>query len=229
MAKYTNDHFNKFIPEKDLQESISVENPVPLNLHPPRKMDEFMRDLIFEKRAGSIEVAADSNLVKLQQKLLDVMGPLSKVWTIVEKTSNSRFEQVEVSLPEILTNLDQTVMLLGQALNSISYTRRFNALKQITGDPRKTKQLLKEKNEIFPKETQFLFGEKFESDIIRTAKSKQKSKEVFSAMTNKQPPFRRGPLLEHQQNKGRGQNVKMVLSKNHSSQHTYGNQANNNT
>ena len=66
LAKYTNDHFNKFIPEKDLQESILVENPVPLNLHPPRKMDEFMRDLIFEKRAGSIEVAADSNLDKLQ-------------------------------------------------------------------------------------------------------------------------------------------------------------------
>ena len=41
------------------------------------------------------------------------MESLSKVWTIVEKTSNSRFEQVEVSVPEILTNLDQTVMLLG--------------------------------------------------------------------------------------------------------------------
>ena len=75
LAKYTNDHFNKFISEKDLQESILVKNPVPLNLHPPRKMDEFMRDLIFEKSAGSIEVAADSNLVKLQQKLLDIMGP----------------------------------------------------------------------------------------------------------------------------------------------------------
>ena len=84
MAKYTNDHFNKFIPEKDLPESILVENLVPLNLHPPRKMDEFMRNLIFEKRAGSIEVAADSNVVKLQQKLLDVMGPSSNVWTIVE-------------------------------------------------------------------------------------------------------------------------------------------------
>ena len=130
-----------------------------------------MRDLIFEKRAGS---AADSNLVKLQQKLLDVMGPLSNVWTIVEKTSNSRFEQVEVSLPEILTILDQTVVLLGKTFNNISYTRRFNALKQITGDPRKTKQFLKEQNEIFVKETQFLFREKFESDIIRTAKKQTK-------------------------------------------------------
>ena len=82
-------------------------------------------------------------------------------------------------------------MLLGQAFNNISYTRRFNALKQITGDPRKTKQLLKAKNEIFVKETQLLFGEGFESDIIRTPKIKQKSNEVFSSMTNKQQPFRR--------------------------------------
>ena len=104
--------------------------------------------MMFEKRAGCLELAADSNFVKLQQKLLDVMGPLSKVWTIVEKASIFSFEQVEVSLPEILTNLDQTVMLLGQAFNKISYLRRFGALKQITGDPRNTKQLLKEKQKI---------------------------------------------------------------------------------
>ena len=89
LAKYANDHFNKFIPEKYLQESILVENPVSLSLHPPRKMDEFMRDLIFEKIAGILEEAADSNLVKMQQKLLEVMEPLSKVWTTV----NSYFEQ----------------------------------------------------------------------------------------------------------------------------------------
>ena len=75
MAKY--DHFNKFIPEEDLTESILVENPVPVNLHPPRIKDELTRDLLIEKRAGSLE-AAYSNLVKLQQKLLDVMGPLSQ-------------------------------------------------------------------------------------------------------------------------------------------------------
>ena len=69
--------------------------------------------MIFEKIVGSLEEVADSNLVKLQQKLLDVMRPLSKVWTIAEKTRNSRFEQVEVSLPEIMENLDQAVMLLG--------------------------------------------------------------------------------------------------------------------
>ena len=110
-----------------------------------------MRDLIFAKRAGSLEVAAASNLVKLQQKLINVMGPLSQVFTIVEKASNYRFVQVEISLPEFLTNLDQTILLLGQVFNNISYTRCFNALKQITGDPRKTKQLLKKKRDLLKK------------------------------------------------------------------------------
>ena len=164
-------------------------------------MDEFTRDLIFEKRAVK-EIAADSNLVKLQQKALDAMGPLSKVWIIVEMSSNSRLEP----------SLDQTVMLLGQAFNDISQTTHVNALKQITGDPRKTIQLLKQKNEIFFKETQFLFGERCESDILRTAKSKQKFKKVFSAMRNNQQPFRKSLLLQHQQNKGSGQNVKTVPS-----------------
>ena len=62
------------------------------------------------------------------------------------------------------------------------------ALQQITGDTRKMKQFLKEKNEVFVKEKHF-FGERFEPDIVRTAKSKQKSKEVFSTMTNKEQPF----------------------------------------
>ena len=93
-------------------------------------MDGFMTDLIFEKRAGNLEVATNPNLVKLQQKLLGVMVPLSKVWITVEKASNSCFGQVLVSVSKILTNVDQTIMLSGQAFHNISYARRFNALKQ---------------------------------------------------------------------------------------------------
>ena len=90
-----------------------------------------------------------------------------------------------VSLPEILTNLDQNVILLGQVFHNISYKRRFIALKQITGYPRKTKELVKQKNWIIVKETQLSFGERFKSNIVRTSRSKQKSKEFFSTNTNK--------------------------------------------
>ena len=39
LAKYTNKHRNKFIPENDLQVSILVDNPVSLKLLLPRKME----------------------------------------------------------------------------------------------------------------------------------------------------------------------------------------------
>ena len=59
-------------------------------------MVEFMRDLTFEKSAGSRRL----KFSKLQQILLDLMEPVSKVSFTVEKASNSRFEQLEVSLPD---------------------------------------------------------------------------------------------------------------------------------
>ena len=104
-------------------------NPIPRNVHPPKQMDDFMRELLLEKR-NHFEIVSDTNLVKLQQRLLDVMGPLSKIWTTVESAKNSQDEHAEVSLGDILRYLDQTVVLLGQAYNNISFTRCFNILKQ---------------------------------------------------------------------------------------------------
>ena len=101
--------------------------------------------------------------------------PLFKAWTTVEKAGNFRFEEVEVSLPEILTNLDQTVMLLDQAFHSISYTRLFNALNHITGDPRKMKQLLKEKIRYLLKKQNFYLVKDLSLISLDAAKRKQKS------------------------------------------------------
>ena len=97
----------------------------------------------------------------------------------------------------------------------ISYTRRFNVLKkQITRDPRKTKKILKEKKEIFESENHYLLGEKFETDLVKTAKSRHKSREVLTTMGNKQP-FRKSPLSQtYQPNKGRGQHTRLLLTKN---------------
>ena len=59
-----------------------------------------MKDLIFEKRADSLEVEADSNLVKLQQKILDdVMGPLFKIWTTVQAWTNCASSALGLTKP----------------------------------------------------------------------------------------------------------------------------------
>ena len=100
LAKYANEQFSLYTPEKVLQESIMNKNPIPRNVHPPKKMDDFMRELLLEKR-NHFEITSDTNLVKLQQRLLDVMGPLRKIWTTVESAKNSQDEQVEVALGDI--------------------------------------------------------------------------------------------------------------------------------
>ena len=101
-----------------------------------------------------------------------------------------------------------------QAYNKI---RRFNVLKQITGDPRETKKF-KGKTEIYKSENHYLFGEKFETDLAKTAKSKQKSREVLTTMGNKQP-FQKSLLSQtYKSNKGSGQNTRLLLTKSGSQQ-----------
>ena len=56
------------------------------------------------------------------------MGPLSKIWTAVELARLSQQDSVEVNLKEIQELVEQTVLLMGQAMNSISYYRRFYML-----------------------------------------------------------------------------------------------------
>ena len=113
LAKYANDQFSLYTPEKVLQVSIMNKNPIPRNVHPPKKMDDFMKELLLEKR-NHFEIMSDTNLVKLQQKLLDVIGPLSKIWTTAESAKTSQDEQVVVSLGDMLRYLDQTVVLLAR-------------------------------------------------------------------------------------------------------------------
>ena len=47
------------------------------------------------------------------------MGPLSKVWIAVESARLSQEDSMEADLEEIEEFVEQTVLLLGQASNSI--------------------------------------------------------------------------------------------------------------
>ena len=67
------------------------------------------------------------------------MGQLSKIWTAVESVRLSQEDSVEVDLKEIQEFVKQTVLLLGQAWNSISYYRRFYMPLGLTNSPRQSK------------------------------------------------------------------------------------------
>ena len=80
-------YFEEYVPEDSLKEAILFPNPVPDNLDNVKKLDDFLRDILKEKRKTNKQ-NIENVLEKLQQKTVDVIGPLSKLWNILEETKS---------------------------------------------------------------------------------------------------------------------------------------------
>ena len=63
---------------------------------------------------------------------------------------------------EIATLFEQSILLLGQAFNAITYRRRLNILNTLIDNSIKVKEVLKERSlDLDDMESPYLFGEKF--------------------------------------------------------------------
>ena len=62
------------------------------------------------------------------------MGPLSKLWVGVDEAKCSG-KSGRMSLEDLSTAIEQTVVLVGQASQSITYQRRHNVLTSLLRDP----------------------------------------------------------------------------------------------
>ena len=67
-----------------MKEAILMQSPVPENMATIKKLDDFLEDLLKEKEKTN-EQNPDSVFKKLQIKR-DVMGPLAKLWKILENS-----------------------------------------------------------------------------------------------------------------------------------------------
>ena len=83
MAEYVNDHFQTLLPEKGVHDSILMENPIPSNVDQPQTVDNFIEPLMSRN-----ETVVDLSLEKVQQKIVNVMGPLARVWKALEDVKN---------------------------------------------------------------------------------------------------------------------------------------------
>ena len=70
-----NDHFQTFLPEKGVHDSILMENTLPSNVDQPLTVDDLIVSLMSKN-----ETAVDLSLEKVQQKIVNVTGPLARVW-----------------------------------------------------------------------------------------------------------------------------------------------------
>ena len=161
MANYANKYFEEYVPEYSLKEKegILCQNPVPDNLDNVKKLDNVLRGISKEKRKTS-EQSVRNVLEKLQRKTVDVMGPLSKLWNILEGAKGAEEDAVQISISDLLHYVEQTVLLLGQSSNAITFHRRLNVLGSVMNSQYQVKSMLKEKTSLLQKHDEYLFGKK---------------------------------------------------------------------
>jgi len=216
MLEYVNEQFHTYIPEQTIQDSVLKNNPVPNNLVKSPVLDGFIKSLM-EDNYKSYQVNNDKTLGRIQSRIMNSMGPLTKLWSLIDEALTSNLEKVEVTMEDINEYVEQTITMLGQAYNNISYQRRIQSLSCIMNDTQ-AKQTLKDKAHILDDHND-LFGERFKNDWYQTMKTKQKCQEVLQKESGRgryKQPFRTGPPSQRARGSGgRGQQQYLVRRHNY--------------
>ena len=77
---YASLYFENYILDKDTNEKILMENPPPSNLKKIPVPDDFVKALLVSQTA----ITTDHQMEKFQEKFLNAMGPLSRLWKELE-------------------------------------------------------------------------------------------------------------------------------------------------
>ena len=79
-----NDSLEKNIPEKNVKETTSIKTPRSENLDPVQKMGDYPQEFLRQKKRPQ-DIAIDNTFEQVQDKVLGIMEPLSKLWVMVEQ------------------------------------------------------------------------------------------------------------------------------------------------
>ena len=162
-------------------------------------MDIYIQELIKKTVSGNRTLRVDGFLTNIQKAIRNVLGPVTQLWVLAIK---QRGELLPVEVPEDKTTwkaefdkMDSVAFRVGQASQRTSYYRRYLILESLLSDHKKPKTMLNDwESALADKTSKDLFSNKFEEEICRSSKTKNKSKDVFKAITSSNQLFRGGPL-----------------------------------
>ena len=97
MAYYVNHQFKCFIPEKDVEESLLILQSVPENVKGVKKLDDFVKSIMGQ---SAQVLNQDGTMEKFQQKISDVLGPLSWLWKGSKDIKNTPDNTVPVPVED---------------------------------------------------------------------------------------------------------------------------------
>ena len=86
------------------------------------------------------------------------MGALPKLWNILERAKGTEKDAVQISINDLLHYVEETVLLLGQSSNAITYHRRLNVLGSVMNSQYQVKSMFKEKASLLLKHDDYIFA-----------------------------------------------------------------------
>lgn len=120
LVEYLIGHINRYIPDKDIA-NVLEDTPVSSNIPLTLKMDTYIDSLLKEKGyLGTNTLAIDKSISRISN------NTLAKIWQNIER-ARSGDEKEKLNLKDVATSFQQSILLLGQAINAANFFRRQNA------------------------------------------------------------------------------------------------------
>ena len=97
-----------------------IKTPRQENIDPVKKLNDVLQELLKQKKRPQ-GISIYNTLEQVKDKALDIMGPLSKLWVIVEQVNSGSSCSSTVEMDTVLKLLEKTVLLIVQCNNTITY------------------------------------------------------------------------------------------------------------
>ena len=188
MRDYVYKHFTRHIKDDVIKDKILKENPVPQNsIFTAPQLDEFVEELVSDKKAIMYTKIHDGSIKFIQKRIGQVMGPLTKIWKVVDEGVNGNADaQPSMGIDELLKLIEMTILLLGQANVACLYERRLNVLAKIFGDAKKARKSIFANEAAFTNTIQSkLLGDDYYKVLEKHSKSKKRAREISESITTR--------------------------------------------
>ena len=155
--KYVEKHFHRSL-SKEERTAMLRKHPKPDTavVVPPR-LDSFISDFAGKK----LDKGRDAQLAKIQGTMLYATNPLTNLWAELIDQGLTQDSQAAMFVSDVLEIIQRTLVLLGNASNLISETRREVALESVHPS------LKKYGKGDFSKAGEDLFGQEFKDNLVK--------------------------------------------------------------
>ena len=97
----------------------------------------------------------------------------------LESATTAPDDEADLTLEEVINLVQQTVLLVGQTNNTISYHRRLSAMAGAMKSSNQAKSVIKDKSALLENSGKELFGKDFRDQITDTVKAQKQFKELL--------------------------------------------------